>query len=283
MLASFPWWIGLPAEVQAALVGAAATVGAAFFGVCAVIGQVRSQGRQSRAVIAETERRKINAALYEDAVAISRILADASIALSTHLSTMNMEIEIAARSEAAKIACNLPRARFPVLLALYEKFTDAALRFIVMVENRRIVDPRILVFRTAMNTVLHDSRKLMVFDFVLHIMPVLPTENPDGGIFPYTPPSIEGALTLQRYSSNLVDVLDTATAYTEDFLTEMQNVLLGDLYGHHLEPRKPIDPAHRVVTLGQAEYLEAWFRNNTAWGIEAAKAEAQARQAILPK
>jgi hypothetical protein len=65
MLGISAWWIGLSAEVQAALVGATATAGAAIFGVGAVIAQVRSQGRQARATIAETERRKINAALYE--------------------------------------------------------------------------------------------------------------------------------------------------------------------------------------------------------------------------
>ena len=90
MLGISAWWIGLSAELQAALVGAAATAGAAIFGVGAVIAQVRSQGRQARAAIAETERRKINAALYEDAVSICRGLADASIELSTKLHTMNM-------------------------------------------------------------------------------------------------------------------------------------------------------------------------------------------------
>lgn len=139
MLGLSAWWIGLSAELQAALVGAAATAGAAIFGVGAVIAQVRSQGRQARAAIAESERRKINAALYEDAVSICRGLADASIELSTKLHTMNMEIEIAARAEAAKLAYNIPSARFPALSALYGQFTDAALRFIFLIENRLIV------------------------------------------------------------------------------------------------------------------------------------------------
>lgn len=283
MLGISAWWIGLSVELQAALVGAAATAGAAIFGVGAVIAQVRSQGRQSRAAIAETERRKINAALYEDALSICRGLADASIELSTKLQTMNMEIEITARAEAAMLAYNLPSARFPALSALYGEFADAALRFIFLIENRRIVDPRILIFRTAMNTVLHDSRQSMLSDFVLHVMPALPTDNPRGGTFPYKPPSIDGALAVRKYSDQLIRAADDATAYTEDFLTEMQNVLLGDLYGNHLEPRRPLDPARRTVTLDQAEDLEAWFNVNTAWGVEAARVEGDARERFLPK
>jgi hypothetical protein len=198
MLGILVWWTGLSAELQAALVGAAATASAAIFGVA----QVRSQGRQSRAAIAETERRKINSAVYEDAVSICRGLADASIELSTKLHTMNMEIEVAARAEAATLAYNLPTARFPALSALYGEFTDAALRFIFLIENRRIVDPRILIFRTAMNTVLHDSRQSMFSDFVLHVMPALPTDNTNGGIFPYKPPSIGGALAVRNTATS---------------------------------------------------------------------------------
>lgn len=283
MLGISAWWIGLSAEVQAALVGAGATAGAAIFGVGAVIAQVRSQGRQSRAAIAETERRKMNAALYEDAVSVCRGLADASIKMCTKLYTMNMEIEIAARAETAMMAYNLPSARFPALTALYGEFTDAALRFIFLIENRRIVDPRILIFRTAMNTVLHDSRQSMFSDFVLHVMPVLPTDNPSGGIFPYKPPTIEGALAVRKYGDELIRAADDATAYAEDFLTEMQNVLLGDLYGNHLEARQPPDPARRAVTLDRAQELDAWFSANTAWGVQAERVEAGTRERFLPK
>lgn len=271
------WWIALSPEVQAAFIGAGATAGAAIFGVLAVIAQIRSQGRQSRATIAEGERRKINAALYEDAVTVCRALADAAIELSTKLRTMNFEVEIAAHAEEANLTYNLPSARFPTISGLYNAFSDAALRFIFLIENRRIVDPRILIFRTAMSVVLHDSRQLAFSDFVLHVMPALPTEKPEGGLFPYRPPPIEGALTVARLSNRLIDALDDSIAYTDDFLTEMQNALLGDLFETKLYPRQPLDPDRRAITLGSADHLEKWFRANSAWGIATAKAEADAR------
>ena len=281
MLGISTWWIGLAPEIQAAFVGAGATVGAALFGVLAVIGQIRSQGRQSREAIAESERRKINASLYEDAVAICRNLADASIELSIKLHTMNMEIEVAARAEADSKAYNLPSARFPSLSLLYGGFTDAALRFIFLIENRRIVDPRVLIFRTAMSVVLHNSHQLMFSDFVAHVMPALPTDKPDGGVFPYTAPSVEEAESVKRYSSRLIATVDDATSYAEDFLTEMQNALLGDLYKNRLLPRQPIDPRRKAITLEQSKDLEAWFRANTSWGIAMTDAETAAQQRFL--
>jgi len=281
MLGISAWWVGLSVELQAALIGAFATGGAAFLGVCAIIAQIGSQAQLTRAAIAETERRKTNAAIYEDAVSICRAVADASIELCTKLQIMNMEIEIAARANVASLDYTLPSARFPTLMTLYEQFTDAALRFILLIENRRIIDPRIVIFRTAMSSVLHDSRQSMHSDFILHVMPALPTENPNGGVFPYHPLSIDGVLEVQRYSKQLISALEDATAYTEDFLTEMQNLLLGDLYGTRLKPREPLDPACRAVTLEQAGELEVWFSTETAWGAEIARVEAAARERFL--
>lgn len=271
------WWVALSPEVHAALIGAGATASAAIFGVLAVIAQIRFQGRQSRAAIADGERRKINAALYEDAVDVCRALADSAIELSTKLRTMNLEVEIAARAQAADLAYNLPSARFQTISELYNVFSNAALRFIFLIENRRIVDPRILIFRTAMSVVLHDSRQLAFSDFVLHVMPALPTGRPEGGLFPYTPPTIDGAFATARLSNRLIDALDDAIAYTDDFLTEMQNALLGDLFETRLQPRQPLDPNRRAITLGSADDLENWFRANSAWGIATAKAEADAK------
>ena len=88
---------------------------------------------------------------------------------------------------------------------------------------------------------------------------------------------------MRKYSDQLIRAVDDATAYTEDFLTEMQNVLLGDLYGNHLDPRQPLDPRRRAVTLDQAQELEAWFRMNSAWGAEAARVEAKIRERFLAK
>ena len=122
----------------------------------------------------------------------------------------------------------------------------------------------------------------MFTDFVLHVMPALPTDNPNGGIFP-TASERRRRAGRSEYSDQLIDAVDDATAYTEDFLTEMQNVLLGDLYGNHLDPRQPLDPRRRAVTLDQAQELAAWFRSDTAWGAEAARVEAQTRERFLAK
>lgn len=272
-------WHGFGTETKAALIGAASTFLTAIIGFGALFYQIRSQGKQSRESVVENERRRLKAAMYEDAVSICRELADSSIDLSTKLRTMMMEIELAAH---ARLEIQLPVARFPMLVELYGSFLEATLRFIFLVENRRFIDPRILVFRTAMSTVLHDTRELMFSKFVEHVMPILPVQGPDGTLLPYNSPSIQSAATVRVLSEAFIDLLDDATAYAGDFLVEMQNALLGDLFGRKVSHRVPLDPQKRVVTLENAAELEKWFEVNTEWGRTVKRVEAETAAKFVP-
>ncbi len=270
-------WHGFGGETKAAIIGAFATLLAAFAGFSAIVLQMRSQGRHSRATIIETERRKLKAGLYEEAVLVCRSVADAAINLSTELRMMKMQLEAASRARAADLDFQVPLTRFPKLAASYTIFSDAALRLMFLVETRRIIDPGIIVFRTAFGTVLHDTGDLMFSQFVAQVMPVLPVEAPNGSLYNYTPPALEGVLAIGKLVERFIGSLDDAVAYTEDFLVEMQNLLLGDLFGTHLKHRQPLDPSQKVIRLDQAEALESWFRCNTPWGQNCEQAEEEAR------
>lgn len=268
--------------ITAAGIGAAATLIAAGFGFGAIFVQLRSQGQQSRDAIAENERRKLKAEMYEAAVVVCRETADTAIELSNQHLTMSFELTVASRAAAANLGYDLPSTRFLRLMSLYQAFSDAALRFIFLVENRQFIDPRLIVFRTAMSVVLHETRDLMFREYPLHVMPALPAEMADGTVFPYTPPGDLAVKKIVSLAERMTDALSDAQAYTEDFLVELQNILMGDLFEVNIPTRVPADPARKVVTLKAATELEKWFRANTAWGRENAKAEADALKRYQP-
>ena len=275
-------WSGFGAETKAALIGAISTVGVGIIGFGGLILQMRSQGRQSRDSVAENERRRLKAAMYEDAVIVCREVADRSIELANALRMMMLQVEYAAKAHPNGQPYDLPSARFPTLSEKYTRFTDAVLKFIFLVENRQVVDPQILIFRTAMTVVLHDTSKLMNSDFVVNVMTWIPAQLPDGTMFPYTPPTVQHAAVIKRLSESFISSLDDAVTYTEDFLVELQNHLLGDLFGKKVSHRKPIDPAKKVITFQQADDLEQWFRASTDWGREMAQIEAETAARFLP-
>lgn len=275
MIDLYSAWHGFGDATKGALIGAASTFLVAVFGFGGLFLQMRSQGRQSRDAVAENERRRLKAAMYEDAVLTCRELANSAIELSTKIRIMMMELDVAAHSAAANQPFNIPAARFPSLTSLYGDFSNAVFKFIFLVENRRIIDPRILVFRTAMSSVLHDTSELMYSKFMGHVMPILPVQAPDGTLFPYPAPSAESAATVMILSKAFIDSLDDAVAYTEDFLVELQNSLLGDLFGKSVNHRVPLDPKKKVITLGNADELSQWFEANTQWGRNVQRVEAE--------
>ncbi len=276
-------WSGFGAETKAALIGAMSTVGVGIIGFGGLILQMKSQGRQSRNSVEENERRRLKAAMYEDAVIVCRELADTSIELANALRMMMLQVEYAAQAHPNGQPYDLPSARFPTLSEKYTQFTDAALKFIFLVENRQVVDPKILIFRTAMTVVLHDTSKLMNSDFVANVMTWIPAQLPNGTTFPYTPPTVQHAAVIKRLSEAFISSLDDAVMYTEDFLVELQNHLLGDLFGKKVSHRKPLDPTKKVITFQQADDLEQWFRTSTDWGREMARIEAETAARFYPR
>lgn len=275
-------WAELGPEINAALIGAIATVIVGIIGFGGLILQMRSQGRQSRNSIAENERRRLKAAMYEDAVAICREVADNSIEMANVLRTMMLQIEYAAQAHQYGQPYDLPAARYPGLMEKYAQVSDTILKFIFLVENRRFIDPKILVFRTAMSVVLHDTRRLMYSEFGVTVIASIPTQLPDGNMFPYTPPSVQHAAVVKQLCERFISALDDAVMYTEDFLIELQNVLLSDLFGQKVAHRKPLDPIKKVITLTQADELDRWFATSTEWGREMARIEAETAARFLP-
>ena len=278
----FLLWSCLGSETKAALIGAISTVGVGIIGFGGLILQMRSQSKQSRDSIAENERRRLKAAMYENAVIVCRELADTSIELANALRMMMLQIEVAAQAHPIGMPYDLPAARFPTLSEKYTQFSDAVLKFVFLVENRRVIDPHILIFRTAMSTVLHDTRKLMHSEFVANVMTSIPVQLPDGSIFPYEPPTIQHAAVVKALCESFIAALNDAVMYTEDFLVELQNLLLADLFGNKVAHRKPLDPAKRVMTIQDADELERWFAASTEWGRDMVRLEAEATARFRP-
>lgn len=275
-------WSGFGPETKAALIGAISTLGVGVLGFGGLFFQIRSQGQQSRDAVAENERRRLKAEMYEDAVGVCRELADASIEFANDLRMMMLQVEFAAHANQDGQPYNLPSARYPRLLEKHAQFCNAALKFIFLVENRRFIDPKILIFRTAMSAVLWDANKLMNSEFVDSVMTSIPVESQDGNIFSYTPPTVQHASLIKKLCERFIEAIGNAQMYTEDFLVELQNALLGDLFGKKVAHRKPLDPAKKVITLEHADELERWLEISTDWGREMARIEAETAARFSP-
>jgi len=274
------FWQGLDASMQAAIVGVGGTVLTAILALVSIAWQLGAQRKQSNEAIAENERRKLKAAMYEDAVKVARELVDAAIALSTPIWITALQVRAVAAAAAEGSQFMPPQTSVPDVLQKWSAAQEAVVRFIFLVEERRFIDPRLLIFRSAMNSVAHDAREAMDGNLFVRLVDVVQHQLPNGELSQYTPPSIEAAEHFNDASEKLLAALQEMQSYAEDFLVELQNILLGDLFGNAVSHRAPIDLNSKVVSLANFDELDHWFNNSTPWGMHCAAVEAETRQRL---
>ena len=270
------WWSSLHVENQSALIQAIGTMLAAVLAIGGLIIQLRSQAKQSRATLLETEARKLKMQMYEEGVSVSREVSDKAIVFSTTVIRLSQDLN----SEALSIRGGYPapetKIEFRQLMDENTEYSEASIKFAYLIENRRIIDPRITIFRDALRAICHDTQTLMNGSFIPHVMRVLPATFADGRVVreEVTPDRLEHAKTiLEAMFKRLGDV----GALMEDFNVEIQNLLLGDIFDRKVEHRKPIDPASMVVTVEGYDEIKAALAD-TAWGRACQAAEMEARQ-----
>lgn len=260
-------WHGFGGETKGAFIGAASAVLVAAIGVFGISQQIKKQGHLNRENVADSERRRLKAKMYEEAEEVRAAVSDAAIELGNQLAFFAQELPIAALAYAERIPGPVPRSRIMQISAASSDFQNALLAMILLVERRLFIDPRIDLFKSAASSVAHDYRELFHPVFFSRAMHALPTDLPDGsGIFPYTPPAEEEAKELARIALTLAEFTHDAMAYSQDFLVEMQNLLLSDLFKTRVSHRAPPDPAKRVIRLEDFDDLNRHFSQDTAWG-----------------
>jgi len=274
-------WVGLGVETKSALIGAVATLLAAVGGFGGLILQVRSQGKQNRASVEENERRRLKAQMYEESVTVCNELSDRVVDYCNKLRVAGSQIQLAAKVGELAASSMSPDCSFESIRKSYGDCYEAAVRFVVLVERRRIIDPRMTVFRTVMNATLHDMRQNFEQRLVRSAWHILPSFAPDGRQNRYQPLSEVEAKKADAEFHFIADQVSNLGCHLDDFLIEMQNHLLGDLFGHKVPHRVPIDPKYRVITLADAEEIEQHIIAQSAWGKMATDIEAKMRAGLV--
>lgn len=274
------FWQSLDTSMQAAIVGVGGTALTAIIALLGLAWQLNVQRKQSNEAIAENERRKLKAAMYEDSVKVARELVNSAIALSTSIRITALQVGAVAAAAAEGRQFMQPQTSVTDLQQKWSAAQEAVVQFIFLVEERRFIDPRFLIFRSAMNSVAHDAREAMDGYLLVRMDDVVQHQSPNGELSEYAPPSIEAAEHFNDASEKLLSALQDMQCYAEDFLVELQNILLGDLFGKVVSHRAPINPNSKVVSLANFNELEDWFNNSTSWGRHCAAVEAETRQRL---
>lgn len=140
------------------------------------------------------------------------------------------------------------------------------------VEQNLFINPKLSIFITAFNSIQYDimesyqkiSQKLM------DSLPIEVNEDKQQAQARLLRLTIkrENVEYIEKYARAYKDNLITALSYMYDLTVETQNLLLGDVFGNEVPPRKPLDTNLKVITIKpeNSEKLEKYYNEQTAWG-----------------
>lgn len=147
---------------------------------------------------------------------------------------------------------------------------------IILIEQWSIVDPRLDLFRDAFNVAAHEIREKWTPLFVSVGVRLPPVELDGAEMDAWRAPSPDACAAAIPACQALQDAVSLAECWLADFQTELQRLLLRDLFENRLPYRDAPDPRFFTIRLDRYDQLKKRL-GETAWGREAVRLEEQAR------
>src|ERR1700730_14767474 len=190
------FWHVLPPSEQSTLITASATILAATIGAFVVICQIGRQARNAIKQNRDNEAVKLKLEVYRDITAISREASSAVGNFSSLIRQFHSDLVFARRMQAELNAYVIPSSSGdPSRFTEYRsQVTSNAIKVIGITETWQIIDPRIEIFRKAINAALFDIDAAYdpYFNEALRVMPLgVPKDLPKDRATPmsWNPPS----------------------------------------------------------------------------------------------
>lgn len=198
------WWAALNTGVQAALIGAGATIASATIGVLVVARQIRTQAANAIRQNKHNEALQLKMKVYEEIIRVCAGCQNAEASLSSFVRGFSSAVEICRKQQAAGHPFTVPRQRFQHFMDLQTSLDKSSIQMISLTERWQIIDPRIEVFRTAFNVAIHNIREAS-WRYTTAVVSLLPIERVDapGQLIPWSPPS-EQQLNLLNTAGSLI-------------------------------------------------------------------------------
>jgi hypothetical protein len=268
-------WSGLMPPVQGAIIGGAFTVVSAAGAATVVFWQLRRQALNTIAANQHNEAMKLKKEVYAELVEVCRKALDAKRALSSFVMQFEMDVRMRRGLVTQGLSYDAPRARVTELLNKYYEAGDKLSDVTLLQERWEIIDPRSFVFRLAFGYAHHLQTTAWApyFNMAMAFMPKLDNQL-------WSVPEEREFEIIREQTELFQEALSMHELYILDFQTEMQNMLLGDMFkGHKVEGRKPLQEKYRTVKLDDHVALREYFEN-TDWGKGIKATEESARNAI---
>lgn len=250
------WFQSQPTALQPAILSAATAVGLFVLGFLTIAGTAWANRRNTLKAARDQQKLDIYNAILKDINAAS----DAQLDATTFAGTAAMMLRIQADMVAGGVPWGMPRERLHQFEQLHRAQTQTFSVLHGFLEQWAILDPRLEAFRKAFGyQAIATLEAATALSGALRF--ALPVDNPDGGVFPYSPPSREQAEAVGEVAARYQRESSLLGAYIGDLNVELQPLLLGHLFGRRIVRRAPPDPTQFAIRLDRHRQIVRHFKN----------------------
>lgn len=220
----------------------------------------RPQARLALEQNRTTEAQKLKLEIYQTAAAACRICMERVVEHS--MAYQSLKTHLVGQSVVAKhgLQPSPPRQSFADFREARYNAHVAILELIFTVEKWRVVQPRLDLFHTALNVGLTDW-EVATDGLTDDLRAVL-----SWGQAPWVLPAEDQERSFRAHLDDLIHASDRLNDFVQDFLVELQNLLVSDLFMRRVPYREPIDPARYATRLDRYDELMKRFDQETTFG-----------------
>lgn len=254
-----PWWLGPLVTIIAAVIGAGA-----------IVWQLGRQHRNESLRQTENFKSQLKLQVYQEFASRLSVASDAVQSTAMYAFTAPTHVEVFT-SQAANGLTPAPIAdRALKLLELNSTAANEVVETIFLLEKYFIIHPDLDIFRLALSSAAHEVSESFhpLFQFMLSHFPM--------DVLTESGPKVENVMLLspdqcaklKSLSDCYYDAAMDVGCYLDDMRTELQMLLLSNLFPNVIPRRRPADPSKKVLSLepSAVKSLRQHFLRNTAWG-----------------
>jgi hypothetical protein len=260
-------WPTIEGTIKPAIVSGAFTIVAAMGGAFVVFWQLRKQAENTARSNLQSEKLKLTREIYEDLLDACHDVHESVATLDSYVQDFYRYVSKQKQMvEVANATPTKPTQRYQEVADLVTDLGKKLLRIIRLARRWEITDPRLRVFKFAMNAATYEVSEALN-KYQMGTMPLLPFDEAILEKMGWAPPDDAGLKQLGEVTDVLRFSLDYARYWATDLQTEAQNLLMGELFGTIIKPR-PSVPEHTpiVITLEKCDELVAYILKETAFG-----------------
>lgn len=250
------WFGSISPSLQGAIVTSATTAVVAVLSVGGVMLQVNRQAVANRKLTRETEAQKLKLQIYESAAATIDQAVEAVITYCSLMQGVKSHFVAQSSLQSFGIATSPTRSTFAEAVDRRFAAASAVGKASLAIETWQIIEPKLDLFISGFTVAgeAFDEATSQLMDEAVLMM-----RSADGSPRPFP-----AADQIDRYSHLLDMVLDRGIdlrCQLGDLKTELQNLLLGDLFNKRLPYREPIDPDLYALRLDRYDALKTILAN----------------------